>query len=59
MTRVVERLDERFDEVEITLIADDAAFIRGSVREVAITLSIAVAIVVATIWLFSARCAPR
>ena len=52
VTRVVERLDERFDEVEITLIADDATFIRGSVREVVITLSIAVAIVVATIWLF-------
>ena len=49
---MVERLDERFDEVEITLIADDATFIRGSVREVIITLSIAVAIVVAAIWLF-------
>ena len=52
VTRVVERLNERFAEVEITLIADDATFIRGSVREVVITLSIAVAIVVATIWLF-------
>ena len=52
VSRVVERLDERFDEVEVTIIADDATFIRGSVREVIITLSIAVAIVVATIWLF-------
>ena len=48
----MERLNERFDEVEVTTIADDATFIRGSVREVVITLSIAVAIVVATIWLF-------
>ena len=52
VTRVVERLDERFDEVEITTIADDATFIRGSVCEVVNTLSIAVAIVVATIRLF-------
>ena len=52
VTRVVERLNERFDEVELTTIADDSTFIRGSVREVIITLSFAVAIVVATIWLF-------
>jgi len=52
VTRVVERLNERFDEVELTIIADDSTFIRGSVREVVITLSFAVAIVVATIWLF-------
>ena len=43
-SRAVERLNERFDEVELTTIADDATFIRGSVREVVITLSIAVAI---------------
>ena len=49
---VVERLNARFDDVQIVTIADDATFIRGSVREVIITLSIAVAIVVATIWLF-------
>ena len=52
VNRAVQRLNERFDEVEVTTIADDATFIRGSVREVVITLSIAVAIVVATIWLF-------
>ena len=52
VTHVVERLNERFDEVELTTIADDSTFIRGSVREVVITLSFAVAIVVATIWLF-------
>ena len=52
VSRVVARLNRRFDDVNITTIADEATFIRGSVREVAITLSIAVAIVVATIWLF-------
>ena len=52
VSRAVARLNRRFDDVEITTIADEATFIRGSVREVAITLSIAVAIVVATIWLF-------
>ena len=52
VNRAVGRLNDRFDEVEISTIADDATFIRGSVREVVITLSIAVAIVVATIWLF-------
>ena len=50
--RAVARLNRRFDDVEITAIADEATFIRGSVREVVITLSIAVAIVVVTIWLF-------
>ena len=52
VSRAVARLNRRFDDVEISTIADEATFIRGSVREVAITLSIAVAIVVATIWLF-------
>ena len=52
VSRAVARLNRRFDDVNITTIADEATFIRGSVREVAITLSIAVAIVVATIWLF-------
>ena len=52
VSRAVARLNRRFDDVEISTIADEATFIRGSVREVVITLSIAVAIVVATIWLF-------
>ena len=52
VSRALARLNRRFDDVEISTIADEATFIRGSVREVAITLSIAVAIVVATIWLF-------
>ena len=52
VAKVVARLNTRFDDIEIVTIADDAIFIRGSVREVIITLSIAVAIVIATIWLF-------
>ncbi len=48
----IERLNARFDTVEIVTTADDAIFVRGSIREVLITLGIAVGIVVATIWLF-------
>ena len=50
--QVVERLNQRFDTVELTITSDDAVFIRGSVHEVLITLSIAVTIVICTIWLF-------
>ena len=48
----IERLNRRLDDVEIVTISDDARFIRGSVREVIISLSIAVAIVIAVIYLF-------
>jgi multidrug efflux pump subunit AcrB len=50
VTKVVARLNARFYDVQIATIADDAVFIRGSVREVVFTL--AIAIVEATIWLF-------
>jgi len=49
---VVERLNRRFDDLELVVTADDAVFIKQSVREVLITLFIAVAIVIVTIWLF-------
>ena len=52
VAETVERLNRRFEDVEIAVTSDDATFIRGSVREVLVTLAIAVAIVVATIWLF-------
>jgi len=50
--RVVERLNDRLDDVEVVKISDDALFIRGSVREVVISLAIAVGVVVAVIFLF-------
>lgn len=50
--RVIERLSRRLDEVNIRVISDDAIFIRGSIREVLISLSLTVMIVVSAIWLF-------
>jgi hydrophobe/amphiphile efflux-1 (HAE1) family protein len=49
---VVERLTNRLDGIELVIVEDDATFIRGSVREVVITLLLAVSIVIATLWIF-------
>ncbi|NMM44712.1 efflux RND transporter permease subunit [Rhodospirillaceae bacterium KN72] len=48
----VARLADRLDGVDIAIVTDDAQFIRGSVREVIVTLLLAVIIVIATLWLF-------
>ncbi|MEX2496352.1 MAG: efflux RND transporter permease subunit [Woeseia sp.] len=48
----VERINERFSDLELVITGDDAVFIRSAVSEVLFTLSIAVSIVIATIWLF-------
>lgn len=50
--RVIERLNARLDDVRIVKMSDDAVFIRGSVQEVAISLAIAICIVIAVIYLF-------
>jgi multidrug efflux pump subunit AcrB len=51
--RAVERLNGRFGAtLQLRITANDATFIRGSVREVLISLSLSVAIVVTTLWLF-------
>ena len=50
--RVIERLNQRLDDVEVVKISDDADFIRGSVREVLVSLAIAAGVVVAVIFLF-------
>lgn len=52
VSEAVDRLNARFDRVEILKIADDALFIKGSVREVLISLSLAIAIVIGTLWIF-------
>jgi hydrophobe/amphiphile efflux-1 (HAE1) family protein len=49
----IERLDGRFPEIDFVVISDSAEFIRGSVREVLITLILAILVVVATIRVFS------
>ncbi|MEN3952588.1 efflux RND transporter permease subunit [Iodidimonas sp. SYSU 1G8] len=50
--RVAARLNERFEDVNIVVTSDDAVFIRGSVTEVLLSLSITVAIVILAIWIF-------
>ncbi|WP_237059095.1 efflux RND transporter permease subunit [Microbulbifer sediminum] len=50
--RVVGNLNQRFDNLEITVTEDRAVFIEGSVREVVTSLCYTVAIVLAAIWLF-------
>jgi len=50
--RAIERLNGRLEGVSIVKTSDDAVFIRGSVREVVISLFLAVTIVIGVIWLF-------
>ncbi|HNP35498.1 MAG TPA: efflux RND transporter permease subunit [Woeseiaceae bacterium] len=50
--RAVERINDRFDDVQLVVTDDQATFIRSSVKEVLITLSMTISIVIATIWLF-------
>lgn len=49
----LDTLNERFQDIELTIISDNAVFIRGAVQEVITTLLIAIIVVVATIRLFS------
>lgn len=48
----VEQINDRFSDLQISVIDDQAVFIRNSVTEVLITLTLSIAVVVATIWLF-------
>ncbi|GAA0731984.1 efflux RND transporter permease subunit [Sphingomonas japonica] len=48
----VERVSERFPDITVAVISDDADFIRVSVEEVLITLLFTVVVVIATILLF-------
>src|SRR5690606_11329013 len=50
---VMDQLNERFDEFELIVTTDNATFIRASVREVLATLSMAIIIVILTLWLFT------
>jgi len=49
----IARLNERFTDVRLVKISDEATFIRGAVREVLISLVLSILVVVATIRLFS------
>ena len=48
----VERINERFNQLEIRVTDDQATFIRGSIVQVLITLALSIVIVISTIWLF-------
>ena len=48
----VDRLNERFDDLSIEIVSDDAEFIRISVREVLITLGFTILVVVGTMLVF-------
>lgn len=50
--KVVQEINERFDNLELVITEDSSVFIRGSVKEVVISLLLTVLIVVAAIWLF-------
>lgn len=49
---VLDRLRDRFPDMEMRITNDDAQFIRKSVAEVVTTLAITIALVVATLWVF-------
>lgn len=48
----VDRINERFDDLRIEVVSDDAEFIRISVREVLITLAFTIAVVIGTMLVF-------
>jgi hypothetical protein len=48
----VDRINARVNNLELVITDDQAVFIRSSIGEVLITLSITIAIVIATIWVF-------
>ncbi|GAB5384220.1 MAG: efflux RND transporter permease subunit [Aliiglaciecola sp.] len=49
---MVEQLQTRFPNLEITVTSDDAEFIRGSVEEVLTSLAFTITLVVLTLWVF-------
>ncbi|MEO1722815.1 MAG: efflux RND transporter permease subunit [Pseudomonadota bacterium] len=53
--RALARLGERFPDLRLQVIYDDAVFIEGAIAEVLKTLALAVIIVVAVIWVFLGR----
>ena len=48
----VERINERFTDLEVVVTDDQALFIRDSVAQVLLTLALSMAVVVSTIWIF-------
>ncbi|MXP25457.1 MMPL family transporter [Altererythrobacter indicus] len=48
----VDRVNARFDDIEINVVSDDADFIKVSVKEVLVTLAFTIGVVIATMLLF-------
>ena len=48
----VDRINQRFDNLELVVTDDQALFIRSSVVQVLLTLALSMVVVVSTIWLF-------
>jgi len=49
----MERINQRYSDIQLSIISDNAVFIQGAVREVLVTLAISILVVIATIRLFS------
>lgn len=49
---MIEQLDKRFPDMKMVVTSDDAEFIRDSVEEVIVSLTLTVALVVLTLWIF-------
>ena len=56
--KAIVQINKRLENIDLIKISDDARFIRGSVREVIVSLSIAAAIVVAVIFIFMGSLRP-
>ena len=52
VNKAVDRVNTRYDDLELVVTDDQATFISSSVRQVLITLALSIAIVISTIWLF-------
>lgn len=50
--KAIERLNRRLKDIDLVVISDDAEFIRSSVHEVVVSLSIAVLVVISVIYVF-------
>lgn len=49
---MVEQLDKRFPDMDLVVTSDDAEFIRDSVQEVLVSLTLTVLLVIFTLWVF-------
>jgi hydrophobe/amphiphile efflux-1 (HAE1) family protein len=56
--KAIEHLNRSLKDVDLVLISDDARFIRSSVHEVIVSLSIAVLVVIAVIYIFMGSLRP-